>query len=89
MFEVIEVLGTKIGHLNGEEASALSSLQTKNPAYTRLLQQRTVVNRVIEEVVKVQHSALNNCVDTMGSVLAEYTASRTDVSQLISQTVEV
>jgi len=50
----------------------LIKYQANNPSYAKLLMQRDLVHETIEEVVKFQHGALNNSVDTMGDVLAGY-----------------
>ena len=46
--------------------------KNKNIAYHQLLNQHELVKQVIEDVVKFQHGALNNTVDTMGDVITGY-----------------
>ena len=57
-------------------------LKDRNPAYSKLLNQRKIVEEVIEDVVKFQHGGLNNSVDTMSEVVREYTRGRDDIQGL-------
>ncbi len=57
-------------------------IQANNPAYSRLLDQRKMVEEVIEEVVTFQHGGLNNSVDTMSDVVKEYMHGRADIQGL-------
>ncbi len=57
-------------------------------AYSRLLNQRKMVEEVIEEVVKFQHGGLNNSVDTMSEVVKEYSRGRDDIQGLRKSLVE-
>jgi hypothetical protein len=56
--------------------------QDRNPAYSKLLNQRKIVEEVIEDVVKFQHGGLNHSVDTMSEVVREYTRGRDDIQGL-------
>lgn len=47
-----------------------------------MLNQRKIVEEVIEDVVKFQHGGLNHSVDTMSEVVREYTRGRDDIQGL-------
>lgn len=91
--EVLEVLGERAHQMDEEihrnlnsdsQMNLLEILQSQNPRYSRLIQQRDSIERIIEDVVKFQHGGLNNSVDTMAAVLREYSHGQEDISELRS-----
>ncbi len=55
---------------------------TETPAYQNLLDLKSLVQKIIEEVVTFQHGGLNNSVDAMTEVVRAYTAGRDDIGVL-------
>jgi len=82
LIEVIEVMGKKIEQKSCGGEDPLLSLHSQNPAYNELLQKRTFINEVIEEIVTFQHGSLNNSVETMGDVISAYCKSKDEVSTM-------
>ena len=79
---LIEVLGSNSAYMEDGESMSLQTLKEKNSAVRGLFQQRKSVSEVVEEVVKFQHGALNNSVETMGNVVSEYTRCRSDIGAM-------
>ena len=74
LIEVLALLGDKIQHkydLRGHD-DLLQALKDQNPAYSRLLDQRKIVEQIIEGVVTVQHGGLNESMDTVVDVIKSY-----------------
>lgn len=87
--EILNVIDAKAQSSGGSSnLSILSSLKEQNPVYSILLEQRNVVNGVIEEVVKFEHSGLNYTMETMTEVVKEYNRGREDVRGLRKSLVE-
>lgn len=63
-------------------------MQHQNPAYSQILTQQKLVEKVIEEVVTFQHGGLNNSVDTMSAIVREYTRGQEDIDALRRALVE-
>lgn len=81
--EILNVVDAKSSLSGGSSnRSVLSTLKEDNPAYTALLEQRQIVNSVIEEVVKFEHGGLNFTMETMTEVVKEYNRGREDVRGL-------
>ena len=84
LIEVLALLGDKIQHkydLRGQE-DLLQALKDQNPAYSRLLDQRKIVEQIIEGVVTVQHGGLNESMDTVVDVIKSYKTGKDDINKL-------
>lgn len=79
---LIEVLGSNTAYMTDNINMSLDKLKEKNSAVRSLFTQRKFVSEVVEEVVKFQHGALNNSVETMGNVVSEYTRCRSDIGAM-------
>ena len=84
LIEVLALLGDKIQHkydLRGHD-DLLQALKDQNPAYSRLLDQRKIVEQIIEGVVTVQHGGLNESMDTVVDVIKSYNNEKEDIKKL-------
>lgn len=72
----------------GKNETMTDALRKINPHFTRLLNQKKIVDDIIEDVVKFQHGGLNNSVDTLTDAIKEYSNGRQEIRYLRSSLLE-